>query len=591
MKIRLYKILLIIIFLLQFSVFLSANTIQYISPLHNSKYNLENTNIVIGYASELSKSFVNSMSIEVKGSVSGIHSGKVILVEKNKKIIFKPDKPFALGEKVTVSGINNIGDFSFYIRNSIPPFSDNLYREISLPDGVKNAPFNRNFSDSPDSLPAFTIYNSGATASGFLFICNFTGITYNSYIMILNNDGTPHFARHLLYNGFDFKKQNDNLLTFYDENLHFFVGLNSGYNIVDSFLCRNGYSTDFHDLKVLGDGSAYVMNYDEEVVDMSLIVPDGKTNAVVTGLVIQRVDADTNVVFQWRSWDHFQITDATHESLTAYSIDYVHGNTVEIDSDSNILISSRHMDEITKINSETGDIIWRFGGKNNQFTFTNDTLKFSHQHSVRRLQNGNILLFDNGNYHSPAFSRAVEYELNEDAKTATLIWEYRHSPSIYAYAMGSVQRLKNGNTLIGWGSASTTLTEVTPGGTVAYELSLPYGQMSYRAFRDEWGEISGVRQSDFVSDDFRLYQNYPNPFNPSTIIKYQISKNSNVILKVYDVLGKEIATIVNEYQKAGTYEKQFSINQYTGSMISSGIYFYKLQTESFVDVKRMVFVK
>jgi len=55
------------------------------------------------------------------------------------------------------------------------------------------------------------------------------------------------------------------------------------------------------------------------------------------------------LIFQWRSWDHFQITDATHENLLASNIDYVHGNAIEIDTDSNIIISSRHMDEITKL--------------------------------------------------------------------------------------------------------------------------------------------------------------------------------------------------------------------------------------------------
>ncbi|MCX6165871.1 MAG: T9SS type A sorting domain-containing protein, partial [Ignavibacteriae bacterium] len=202
------------------------------------------------------------------------------------------------------------------------------------------------------------------------------------------------------------------------------------------------------------------------------------------------------------------------------------------------------------------------------------------------------ILFDNGNYHSHAFSRAIEYKIDEDVKSVELTWEYRHSPDIYAYAMGSVQRLSNGNTLIGWGSAPTTLTEVTPNGTIAYELSLPAGQMSYRAFRDEWGTMTGRQPTvDVTPSKFALYQNYPNPFNPSTNIKYQLAKNSNVTLKIYDILGKEIATLVNEFQRAGTYEKQFSINQYSGIVISSGIYFCKLQTEDFADIKKMLMIK
>jgi hypothetical protein len=587
MKIRLYKIFLIIIFTVQFSELLSAKTIHYISPLPDSKYNLENTNIIIGYSTQLSKSFINSIDIKAIGSISGIHTGKIILAEKSSKIIFKPDNPFISGEKVTVSGIKNFDIFSFYIRSEKPIANDNYSCETLSSNAVKNASFNRDLLIRSDSLPAFTIYNSGSTANGYLFLCSYNNISYNSYIMILNNDGTPYFARHLAYNGYDFKKQNNNLLTYYDENVHFFIGLDASYNVVDSFHCGNGYSTNLHEIRVLSDGSAYVMSYDAQVVDMSGIISGGKTNAIVTGLIIQKIDADKNVVFQWRSWDHFQITDATHENFTASAIDYVHGNAIEIDTDSNIILSCRHMDEITKINSETGDIIWRLGGKNNQFTLINDTIEFSHQHCVRRLQNGHILFFDNGNYHTTQFSRAVEYNLDETAKTATLVWEYRHSPSIYASAMGSVQRLSNGNTFIGWGSASTTLTEVDSAGTVKYELSLPSGQLSYRAFRDEWGETTNTENKTQVSSNFSLSQNYPNPFNPSTNIKYQIARNGFVTLKIFDIVGREVATLVNEYQKAGTYEKQFSIN----NTISSGIYFYKLHTEKFADVKKMVFVK
>ncbi len=590
MKSPFYKSLVILIFLVFFSVLSFANTVLYLSPLPDSKYNMEKTNIIIGYSEKLNKSIVNSTSILVTGSISGVHKGKIILAENDTKILFVPDIPFALGEKVTVSGLKNVNEFSFFIRATKPALPDNYYRDVILANELKNAPFVRDFHVSPDSLPAFTIYNSGQTANGYLFISNFGNGFLNSILMMLENSGAPHFARTLQFRAFDFKKQNENLLTYYYEIGAKFFGLNSSYSIVDSFFCGNGYSTNFHELTVTPDGGAYVMNYDPQYVDMSLIVPGGKTNALVTGLIIQKINAQKNVVFQWRSWDHFQITDATHENLTASSIDYVHGNAIEVDFDNNIIISCRHMDEITKINSTTGNIIWRLGGKNNQFFFHNDTIRFSYQHSSRRVPNGNLILFDNGNYHTPQFSRAIEYELDENEKTATLVWEYRHTPTIYSSAMGNVQRLSNGNTLIGWGTASTTLTEVTPNGNIAYELSLPYGQYSYRAFRFEWGTMTGIKKENTLPDKYILYQNYPNPFNPSTIIKYQIPKSGFVTLKIFDIAGKEIATLVNEFKSAGTYEKQFSRNL-INSNLSSGVYFYRIQTGDFSDTKKLILIK
>ncbi|MCU0344178.1 MAG: T9SS type A sorting domain-containing protein [Ignavibacterium sp.] len=93
--------------------------------------------------------------------------------------------------------------------------------------------------------------------------------------------------------------------------------------------------------------------------------------------------------------------------------------------------------------------------------------------------------------------------------------------------------------------------------------------------------------------DFILQQNYPNPFNPCTTIKYTIPnvtlsgvEGSRVQLKVYDVLGKEVATLVNEEKPAGSYEVDFN-----AAGLSSGIYFYKLTAGSFVETKKMTLLR
>jgi len=99
--------------------------------------------------------------------------------------------------------------------------------------------------------------------------------------------------------------------------------------------------------------------------------------------------------------------------------------------------------------------------------------------------------------------------------------------------------------------------------------------------------LTGVNQtSTLVPDKFFLSQNYPNPFNPKTIINYQLSMFNYVTLKVYDATGKEVATLVNEKQNAGSYEVEFN-----GEGLPSGIYFYKLEAGDFVETKRMVLLK
>jgi hypothetical protein len=100
-------------------------------------------------------------------------------------------------------------------------------------------------------------------------------------------------------------------------------------------------------------------------------------------------------------------------------------------------------------------------------------------------------------------------------------------------------------------------------------------------------QTTGIQSvSNIIINKFKLSQNYPNPFNPSTIIRFQIKDSRFVTLKIYDILGKEIETLVNEKLGAGEYESTFD-----GSNLSSGIYFYRLTADNFSDTKRMILIK
>jgi len=105
--------------------------------------------------------------------------------------------------------------------------------------------------------------------------------------------------------------------------------------------------------------------------------------------------------------------------------------------------------------------------------------------------------------------------------------------------------------------------------------------------RNPTGNVTGIENiGSELLEKFNLKQNYPNPFNPSTSIQYAISNRQFVSLKVYDVLGNEIATLVNEEKPAGNYEVNFNALR-----LSSGIYFYKLQAGSFVETKKMILMR
>jgi hypothetical protein len=103
--------------------------------------------------------------------------------------------------------------------------------------------------------------------------------------------------------------------------------------------------------------------------------------------------------------------------------------------------------------------------------------------------------------------------------------------------------------------------------------------------------ITGIDDEKQIPTKFALLQNYPNPFNPSTTITYHLPKTSNVELKIYDVIGNEIATLVNEEKPTGVYEIQLNVAQDSRPALSSGIYFYKLTAGDFVSTKKMILIK
>ena len=146
-----------------------------------------------------------------------------------------------------------------------------------------------------------------------------------------------------------------------------------------------------------------------------------------------------------------------------------------------------------------------------------------------------------------------------------------------------------------WSKATFDLTGIaTEGNTIAVRFDFGAdNSIQYRGWliddftSDGFGAtINSVEEPGGTPLEFKLAQNYPNPFNPSTAITYQVAAPAHVLLKVYDVLGREVATLVNETKSAGTFEAVWDARD-----MSSGLYFYRLEAGSFSDVKRMLLLK
>ncbi len=343
----------------------------------------------------------------------------------------------------------------------------------------------QSFSDILPDYPQIVVDVNINPSDDYLFL----GLTAlgAGHLLILDNDATPVFYKKVEGVIFNFLWQENGELTyniFPDSSF----GLDSSGTIVNKFFAPDSFEFNFHELTVLEEGTYYVLGEEHIVVDLSQIVPGGQANATLITQNIHHMDAQDNEIWRWRSFDHYDILDADSAvDLTQSSIDWTHCNSIKVDNDGNILLSTRNFNEVTKINRQTGDIIWRLGGERNQFQFINDDRRFARQHDVKRNAAGNLILFDNGVRLEPQYSSLVEYALDEDSLTATLVRRFSRNETVWSRIRGGVQGLPNGNHLISWGeSDEPAVTEINSDNEIVYEISFPNGGHRYRSFRFPW---------------------------------------------------------------------------------------------------------
>ncbi len=566
----------------------SAVTVVSNYPTNYSKNVSSATTVGVRYSATIDKTKLIADSVKIFGSVSGFHTGTVSLSSDGKMVIFKPTNPFSSGEGVYVR-------FGGFVTTTTGSYAPAFSIQFSIAGSIKNSDSINFHSDdpilegilhrkhrsakgsdaSPLYFPQLNVVNLNNPAEGNLYVANmqFEATQEGAYRMILDKKGNLLFAQAAGPSFVqDFKPGPHHTYTYFDAATYRIYFLNSSYEIFDSIEAANGYQTDGHELQYTADGGYIILAINYATVDMREI-SGGDSAAIVLEDVIQEFDKDKNLIFEWRSLDHFKITDAVGENLLEPVIDFCHANALEFDTDGNILMSSRHMDEITKINRETGAIIWRLGGQNNQFTFVNDTVGFSHQHDIRLTPKGTYTLFDNGNLHHSAstYSRGVEYKIDQVNKTVTQVWEFRRQPDVFGSAMGSVQRLTNGNTLIGWGACdNVTVTEVNTLNNPVFELIMGDQNYTYRAYKYTKEQIdAGITHTGKANEVSSLTCS-SNPVFDQTEVTLSIPKPSLAKINLYDQLGNEVLKLYSGSLEAGSYVFPFQI-----SGLSAGVYYIR----------------
>jgi hypothetical protein len=445
--------------------------------------------------------------ISVVGSRTGAHAGRLEGYSDGDGASFVPSKPFAEGETVTVSAQVVSG-------GAVQPLSDSF--TIAYEDPLSTTPETvheggpseiQYFHTRPDLRPPTVTVtaSSPATAPGDIFTAPYDG-PGQSGPMILESDGglvwfkaLPKYtsATNLRVQEFAGKP----VLTWWqgDISIHGFgqgedVILDDAYAPIAHVKAGNGLQADLHEFQLTPQGTALITAYDPIHCDLASV--GGPADGAVTDGTFQEIDVRTGLVmFQWTSLDHVALAESyapANVSDTAFPFDYFHINSINLDQDGSLLISSRNTWTAYDLNPQTGQIDWQLGGKHSSFAMGPGTTT-AWQHDPRELANGSFSIFDNGaspTVHSQ--SRGVVVALEPEAKTATLLSELTHTPPISTKSQGNLQALANGDWFVGWGEVPD-FSELSLSGALLFDAHFPSGVQSYRDLRFAWTGVPATR--------------------------------------------------------------------------------------------------
>ncbi len=292
----------------------------------------------------------------------------------------------------------------------------------------------------------------------------------------------------------DFKVQTyrgEPVLTFW-EGVHTgyglgeYVILDRSYREVRRVRAGNGYRGDHHEFLITPQDTALLTIYDPVRVDLSPV--GGPEEGVVLDGIVQEVDIESGgeVLLEWHSLEHVGLEESYHRPSKDQRspFDYFHINSIEVDDDSNLLVSARRTSTVYKIERNTGEVIWRLEGKNSDFEMGPST-RTAWQHDARRQPDGTLTIFDNGDIKKEELSYGLVLELDEEKMNASLVRNYPHPDRRLAGTQGNMQVLPNGNVFIGWGS-NPLFSEFGKDGDLLFNASFPPEVESYRAFRFPW---------------------------------------------------------------------------------------------------------
>jgi hypothetical protein len=452
--------------------------------------------------------------IEVTGSRSGRHSGKLRAHSDGWGASFIPDKPFKEGETVTVTGdfdlvdTDDDGDVKF--RTYRTPSLDVAKFPAKVKDPTVMRPGFQHFVTEPGLEPPtirITRKKEGR-APGHIFLGVKAGPGQDGP-MITDDDGNLIWF-HRVPKGssvFDFRTQryeNQDVLTWWEgvvrKGFGFGYGViyNDHYQPIAKVNAGNGYYADLHDFLVTNRGTAFLIAYKRIKADLHRIVDAPKRGAVIDN-VIQEIDIKTGLVeMEWHAVDHLKYHDAYNPYDEHHAFDFAHVNSVHEEQNGNLLVSARNSGAILEVDRATGRTVFRLGGKRPNIPQLPNTFTIA-QHSVNRTSRGAITVFDNGAGAPPSDGvfkgrparglvlRQPKFVPGQPPQPVFVEHELKPDTPRFTYSQGSVQELINGGFMVGWGGDQPWFSEFSNDGQLVFDAEmLPKTLDSYRVYKQKW---------------------------------------------------------------------------------------------------------
>jgi hypothetical protein len=438
--------------------------------------------------------------ISVVGSRSGPHAGRLDSYATAAGASFLPARGFEEGERVTVTAVVESGSsrrriassFSIAHLYALPSESPPRQRTGSAADV-------QGFHSRHDLRPpAVDVTVPAANPSaGDVFLTPATGPGQDGP-MIFEPNGALVWFKPLLpgSNAAGLRVQQYEgkpVLTWWEGQIieghgrgddHIY---NSAYAPIATVHAGNGLWADLHEFDLTPQGTALISAY--EPIHWSLSSIGGPSDGLLDDCVVQEIDVRTGLVmFEWHALGHVSLADSyaplPHLSSTVY--DFFHLNSIQPQPDGNLLIDARNTWAAYMIDPATGATVWRLGGKHSSFALGRG-VRFAWQHDAELLPEGNVSIFDDeAAPPEGSQSRALVVALNQTTRKATLARQLTHPGTrILTESQGNAQALPEDEEFVGWGEVGYA-SEFSAAGALSFDMHLPPGGSSYRAYRMPW---------------------------------------------------------------------------------------------------------